>query len=141
MTAQHRLAQLPPWRNRLARSAVNRKVGGSSPPGGVRFYVFVRCCFFRNLLIISLNVCIHKDKLPKTRFFVACVSDTLSASEADAVEVKAMYCSQNVSSCMRSKPISYMLLRYDKTALQHSTSFSLTSTVRASTCLLGTNGY
>ncbi len=24
----------PPWRNRLARSAVNRKVGGSSPPGG-----------------------------------------------------------------------------------------------------------
>ena len=27
----------PPWRNRLARSAVNRKVGGSSPPGGVIF--------------------------------------------------------------------------------------------------------
>ena len=26
--------RLPPWRNRLARSAVNRKVGGSSPPGG-----------------------------------------------------------------------------------------------------------
>ena len=26
--------QMPPWRNRLARSAVNRKVGGSSPPGG-----------------------------------------------------------------------------------------------------------
>ena len=25
---------LPPWRNWLARSAVNRKVGGSSPPGG-----------------------------------------------------------------------------------------------------------
>ena len=25
----------PPWRNWLARSAVNRKVGGSSPPGGV----------------------------------------------------------------------------------------------------------
>ena len=24
----------PPWRNWLARSAVNRKVGGSSPPGG-----------------------------------------------------------------------------------------------------------
>ena len=22
-----------PWRNRLARSAVNRKVGGSNPPG------------------------------------------------------------------------------------------------------------
>ena len=27
----------PPWRNRLARSAVNRKVGGSSPPGGAIF--------------------------------------------------------------------------------------------------------
>ena len=24
-----------PWRNWLARSAVNRKVGGSSPPGSV----------------------------------------------------------------------------------------------------------
>ena len=24
---------MSPWRNRLARSAVNRKVGGSSPPG------------------------------------------------------------------------------------------------------------
>lgn len=28
-------AHQPPWRNWLARSAVNRKVGGSSPPGGV----------------------------------------------------------------------------------------------------------
>ena len=30
----------PPWRNRLARSAVNRKVGGSSPPGGEDFFIF-----------------------------------------------------------------------------------------------------
>ena len=30
----HSLLRKPPWRNRLARSAVNRKVGGSSPPGG-----------------------------------------------------------------------------------------------------------
>ncbi len=29
----HIVATKPPWRNRLARSAVNRKVGGSSPPG------------------------------------------------------------------------------------------------------------
>jgi hypothetical protein len=29
----------PPWRNRLARSAVNRKVGGSSPPGGAQCFV------------------------------------------------------------------------------------------------------
>ena len=32
-------ARSPPWRNRLARSAVNRKVGGSSPPGGVIFFI------------------------------------------------------------------------------------------------------
>ena len=36
----------PPWRNWLARSAVNRKVGGSSPPGGdtifVKIVVFLR---------------------------------------------------------------------------------------------------
>ena len=29
----------PPWRNWLARSAVNRKVGGSSPPGGDLFLI------------------------------------------------------------------------------------------------------
>ena len=28
-----------PWRNRLARSAVNRKVGGSSPPGDEFFFL------------------------------------------------------------------------------------------------------
>ncbi|VDM19298.1 unnamed protein product [Wuchereria bancrofti] len=33
---QTKKAKLP-WRNRLARSAVNRKVGGSSPPGSGRF--------------------------------------------------------------------------------------------------------
>ena len=32
----------PPWRNWLARSAVNRKVGGLSPPGGDFFY----CCWY-----------------------------------------------------------------------------------------------
>ena len=30
---QTRCPHLSPWRNRSARSAVNRKVGGSSPPG------------------------------------------------------------------------------------------------------------
>ena len=30
---------MPPWRNRLARSAVNRKVGGSSPPGGAATFL------------------------------------------------------------------------------------------------------
>lgn len=33
----HFLITTPSWRNRLARSAVNRKVGGSSPPGGGYF--------------------------------------------------------------------------------------------------------
>ena len=28
-----------PWHNGLARSAVNRKVGGSSPPGDVHFAI------------------------------------------------------------------------------------------------------
>ena len=27
------------WRNRLARSAVNRKVGGSNPPGGDNLFL------------------------------------------------------------------------------------------------------
>ena len=31
--------QLPLWRNRLARSAVNRKVGGSNPPRGVNLLI------------------------------------------------------------------------------------------------------
>ena len=30
---------MPPWRNWLARSAVNRKVGGSSPPGGEKIFL------------------------------------------------------------------------------------------------------
>ena len=36
------LQQRSPWRNRLARSAVNRKVGGSSPPGDalLSFFLF-----------------------------------------------------------------------------------------------------
>ena len=32
------MGHMPPWRNWLARSAVNRKVGGSSPPGGEKFF-------------------------------------------------------------------------------------------------------
>ena len=49
---------MPPWRNRLARSAVNRKVGGSSPPGGeTYFYIFIAHVFKRNIEIAS---CGHK---------------------------------------------------------------------------------
>ena len=35
-----------PWRNRLARSAVNRKVGGSSPPGDDSFHFYVCFSYF-----------------------------------------------------------------------------------------------
>ena len=45
---------LSPWRNRLARSAVNRKVGGSSPPGDGIFFSFLSFFFvfshFRSLI-------------------------------------------------------------------------------------------
>ena len=34
------------WRNRLARSAVNRKVGGSSPPRDVFFFLKTQNVFF-----------------------------------------------------------------------------------------------
>ena len=37
------LLHLPLWRNWLARSAVNRKVGGSSPPGGDDFCPTLHC--------------------------------------------------------------------------------------------------
>ena len=59
---------MPPWRNRLARSAVNRKVGGSSPPGGAHF--LCQSGFFWHLpvtrraprtwlapLLLSTNIC------------------------------------------------------------------------------------
>uniref|UniRef100_A0A0K0FMW3 Uncharacterized protein n=1 Tax=Strongyloides venezuelensis TaxID=75913 RepID=A0A0K0FMW3_STRVS len=41
----------PPWRNRLARSAVNRKVGGSSPPGGDVFSIKNQ-----NLVLLELKI-------------------------------------------------------------------------------------
>ncbi|CAG9533153.1 unnamed protein product [Cercopithifilaria johnstoni] len=38
-----------PWRNRSARSAVNRKVGGSSPPGSDGFCGLVKANLFTPL--------------------------------------------------------------------------------------------
>ena len=53
-SSEHCSATKPPWRNWLARSAVNRKVGGSSPPGGAKIFFSdpgrIRTC---NLLIRS----------------------------------------------------------------------------------------
>ena len=40
LSTGHGSTEQPPWRNRLARSAVNRKVGGSSPPGGAKLFFY-----------------------------------------------------------------------------------------------------
>ena len=70
----------PPWRNRLARSAVNRKVGGSSPPGGVRFkdpsknsdmYILIYMSSNKSILhhyfyytpILEINVLFHEKNI------------------------------------------------------------------------------
>ena len=50
-----RCNQQPPWRNRLARSAVNRKVGGSSPPGGVFFFFCFLSCFIHAIIVINVE--------------------------------------------------------------------------------------
>ena len=54
----------PLWRNWLARSAVNRKVGGSSPPRGAKVYFtfnwLVFYYFFLNFsLDFSINIFVH----------------------------------------------------------------------------------
>ena len=60
------LITLPPWRNWLARSAVNRKVGGSSPPGGaISFCYFIiieqRFCDFSQNLMQHVKVEYKKE--------------------------------------------------------------------------------
>ena len=50
------LTEQPPWRNWLARSAVNRKVGGSSPPGGANFFaIFDKLFLFYQLKRVDLG--------------------------------------------------------------------------------------
>ena len=46
----------PPWRNWLARSAVNRKVGGSSPPGGGYFSCYSSTTCYFSLLITNFSL-------------------------------------------------------------------------------------
>ena len=43
------------WRNRLARSAVNRKVGGSSPPRSATFCFNDQFCHFDKMIIRSME--------------------------------------------------------------------------------------
>ena len=46
------------WRNWLVRSAVNRKVGGSSPPGGAKYFFSPYCCEeLRNVDLGRIRTC------------------------------------------------------------------------------------
>ena len=48
---------MSPWRNRLARSAVNRKVGGSSPPGdGLFSKLLLPCPLFTFSFFLTLHI-------------------------------------------------------------------------------------
>ena len=73
----------PPWRNRLARSAVNRKVGGSSPPRDVAFSSSLPLCwgsisflpFHFALIIIFSSPCYffpHRGFDPPSYFTLRC---------------------------------------------------------------------
>ena len=54
---------MTPWRNRLARTAVNRKVGGSSPPGDDTFDLARRKLFhYLNFTIYVILLVLHCDK-------------------------------------------------------------------------------
>ena len=57
----------PPWRNWLARSAVNRKVGGSSPPGGADFFLSLglaaRYVHIFEAVLLSILLSILRAKL------------------------------------------------------------------------------
>ena len=54
------------WRNRLARSAVNRKVGGSSPPRDELFFVeMVRDLRFLTYRLLEIGEGLKKKKQGK----------------------------------------------------------------------------
>ena len=55
--------QVSLWRNRLARSAVNRKVGGSSPPRDASFGPFNVHCYY--YLSPHTRLGIHPTKAPR----------------------------------------------------------------------------
>ena len=58
----------PPWRNWLARSAVNRKVGGSSPPGGGETFENSLSVTF-SLIFIANNTWISGVRTDKRKIF------------------------------------------------------------------------
>ena len=72
----------PLWRNWLARSAVNRKVGGSSPPRGVQFLtnswlIFYYFFFFLNFILFlqfsldfSIKIFVHFVSFDQYTWFI-----------------------------------------------------------------------
>ena len=73
----------PPWRNWLARSAVNRKVGGSSPPGGAIIFTVFLLCFDKGFVIFSstcnkLATIILIDKSTFITFFLSKLVENIS---------------------------------------------------------------
>ena len=78
----------PPWRNWLARSAVNRKVGGSSPPRDVQIFLLIKRLFFEKTAALKPHL-----------LFSATVSDT----SRDVV-------SERVGGPRPSKDVHYLLL-------------------------------
>uniref|UniRef100_A0A1B0GGL8 Uncharacterized protein n=1 Tax=Glossina pallidipes TaxID=7398 RepID=A0A1B0GGL8_GLOPL len=70
----------PPWRNRLARSAVNRKVGGSSPPGGASAMLILlgsglskdEILFAKSVLSTSCSDCKDSTPLVVSKFPAHC---------------------------------------------------------------------
>lgn len=60
----------PPWRNWLARSTVNREVGGSSPPGGAYLLLLIFFHFWRSSTLTVLMNHNHEDKVLYALFHV-----------------------------------------------------------------------
>ncbi len=102
------ISHQPPWRNWLARSAVNRKVGGSSPPGGdfLKFYRLLRIVYKKNFLAtFSLFWGRHKIIEPITPLgydfnYGSCPSST---SDQRVFRVSLFLQNLLVESCWRSK--------------------------------------
>ena len=91
----------PSWRNRLARSAVNRKVGGSNPPGGGLLFasLFSRVNSMESLAFLHLlSFCVSECYvLPKTlkSFDEHCQEKIGLRNKESAIE-KSMLCNAEI---------------------------------------------
>ena len=90
------------WRNRLARSAVNRKVGGSSPPGDDFFFVFL----FTFLLFFKFQC--------KTFTFNVYVPKCVNRITVDFWETKSISTLKTLKTVLKkacfSKVLSYLMM-------------------------------